>query len=149
MTAMPEMPKLPEDEKLVPDFMGTIDANNLQSLVFPLSKLQQFDENLPTVVPGYVGQISVVVWNLEPRQANDYHMHPSTEHLHIIIEGECEYTLGDQPPVITKVGDAIMVPAGIAHGIRNISDKRASYVAITSPGPYEKKRVERPAASRA
>ena len=74
---------------------------------------------------------------------NDYHMHPTTEHLHIIIEGECEYTLGDRPPVITRTGDAVMVPAGIAHGIRNVGDKRASYVAVTSPGPYEKVRVER------
>lgn len=143
MTGVPEMPKLPKDEKLVPDFMGAIDANDLGSLVFPLSRLQQFDEKLPTVVPGYVGQISIVVWNLEPGQANDYHMHPTTEHLHIVIEGECEYTLGDRPPVITRTGDAVMVPAGIAHGIRNVGDKRASYVAVTSPGPYEKVRVER------
>jgi len=149
LTDTPEIPKLPEGEKLVPDLMGSIDPNNLASLIFPLSRYQQFDEKLATVVPGYVGQIGMVVWNLEPGQENDYHVHPTTEHLHIVIEGECEYTLGDQPPVVTKAGDAIMVPAGIAHGIRNVSDKRMSYVAITSPGPYEKKRVERPAASQA
>ncbi len=146
MTIMPEMPKLPDDEKFVADFIGAIDADNLESLVFPLSKFQQFDEKLPTVVAGYVtGQIGVVVWNLEPGQENDYHVHPNTEHLHIVIEGECEYKLGDAPAVITRVGDAVMVPAGVAHGIRNIGDKRASYVAITSPGPYEKVRVERSA----
>jgi quercetin dioxygenase-like cupin family protein len=145
VTTTPEVPKLPDDEKLVTDLVGTIDPNNLSSLVFPLSRFQQFDEELPTVVLGYVaGQIGICVWNLESGQQNDYHMHPTTEHLHIFIEGECEYTLGDQPPVITRVGDAVMVPAGIAHGIRNISDKRASYVAVASPGPYEKHRVERP-----
>lgn len=145
MTTTPEVPKLPDDEKLVTDLVGTIDPKNLSSLVFPLSKFQQFDEKLPTVVLGYTaGQIGVCVWNLEPGQQNDYHVHPTTEHLHIFIEGECEYTLGDQPPVITRVGDAVMVPPGIPHGIRNISDKRASYVAVASPGPYEKHRVERP-----
>jgi quercetin dioxygenase-like cupin family protein len=144
LTALPDMPKLPDDEKLVPDLIGTINADNLSSLIFPLSKFQQFDDKLPTVVPGYVAQIGMVVWNLAPGQENDYHLHPTTEHLHIIVEGECEYTLGDLAPVITKTGDAIMVPAGIPHGIRNVSDKRASYVAITSPGPYEKIRVERP-----
>ena len=146
MTTTPEVPKLPDDEKLVTDLVGTIDPKSLSSLVFPLSRFQQFDEKLPTVVLSYTaGQIGVCVWNLEPGQQNDYHVHPTTEHLHIVIEGECEYQLGDQAPVITRVGDAIMVPAGIPHGIRNISDKRASYVAITSPGPYEKQRLERPA----
>ncbi len=145
MAALPDMPKLPDDEKLVPDFIGAIDANNLASLIFPLSKFQQFDDKLPTIVPSYVtGQINVVVWNLAPGQQNDYHLHPTTEHLHIVIEGECEYTLGDHEPVIAEVGDAVMVPAGIPHGIRNVSDKRASYVAITSPGPYEKIRAGRP-----
>jgi quercetin dioxygenase-like cupin family protein len=145
LTAPPDMPKLPDDEKVVFDFLGKINPENLPSMIFSLSELQQFDHEKPTVVLGYAaGQIGVVVWNLEPGQENDYHMHPTTEHLHIIIEGECEYTLGDEPPVITRAGDAIMVPAKVAHGIRNVSDKRASYVAVTSPGPYEKIRVERP-----
>jgi len=144
MTTMPEMPKLPDDENVVPDFIGAIDPKNASSLVFPLSKFQRFDEKMPTVVLGYVtGQIGVVMWNLEPGQENDFHVHPTTEHLHIVIEGECEYTVGDAPPVVIGVGDAVMVPAGVPHGIRNISDKRASYLAVTSPGPYEKIHVER------
>lgn len=146
MTAKPEIPDLPHDEKAVLDFIGSIDPKNLSSLHFPLSQFQQFDAEMPTVVIGYTtGQIGMVVWNLEPGQANDFHLHPSTEHLHIVIEGECEYSLGDEPPFTVKTGEAVMVPAGIAHGIRNTGDRRASYVAVTSPGPYEKVRVERPA----
>lgn len=146
MNTTPEMPKLPDDEKFVTDFMGTINADDLASLVFPLSRFQSFDDELPTVVPGYLGQISMVVWNLNPGQANDYHLHPSSEHLHIVMQGECEYALGDQPPVVVRAGDAVMVPAGVPHGIRNCGAEPASYVAITSPGPYEKVRVERPEA---
>lgn len=139
------MPELPEDEKAVPDLIGAINRDDFSSLVFSLSRYQQFDTELPTVVLGYVtGKLGVVVWNLEPGQENDYHLHPDLEHLHLFIEGECEYTLGDLPPVTTRVGDAVIVPAGVAHGIRNVSDKRASYVAVVSPGPYEKVRVERP-----
>ena len=65
-----------------------------------------------------------------PERASD---HRALAHLHRV------------PPVITHVGDAVMVPAGIAHGLRSVSDKRASYVVAASPGPYEKHRVERPA----
>jgi quercetin dioxygenase-like cupin family protein len=139
------MPKIPDDEKVVSEVASAIDPDNLPSLIFPLSNYQQFDDKMPTVVLAYLtGQIGMCVWNLEPGQQNDYHVHPSTEHMHIVIEGQCEYTLGDAEPVIIGVGDAVMVPAGVAHGIRNISDKRTSYVAVTSPGPYEKIRVERP-----
>ncbi len=144
MTTTPDIPELPDDEKVVSDLVGAIDSGNLASLIFPLSDYQQFDPQMPTVVLGYVnGQVGMCVWNLEPGQANDFHVHPNTEHMHIVIEGTCEYTLGDQPPVVIGVGDAVMVPAGIPHGIRNVSDKRMSYVAVTSPGPYEKIRVER------
>ena len=145
MTTRPEMPKIPDDERVVSELASAIDPDNLPSLIFPLSNYQQFDDKMPTVVLGYLtGQIGMCVWNLEPGQQNDYHVHPTTEHMHIVIEGQCEYTLGDAEPVIIGVGDAVMVPAGVAHGIRNISDKRTSYVAVTSPGPYEKIRVERP-----
>ena len=140
------MTELPEDERVVADLIGSIDPNDLSTLVFPLSRYQQFDDEFPTVVLTYVvGQLGVVVWNLEPGQANDYHMHPTTEHIHIFIEGECDYTLGDQAPVKVRAGDAVMVPAGVAHGILNTGTTRASYVAVTSPGEYEKIRVDRPA----
>lgn len=144
MTEEPDLSQLPDDENVIIDHMGDINPEDQSSLVFQLSKYQKFHETLPTVVLTYVsGQLGVVTWNLEPGQANDYHVHPTSEHLHIFLEGECEYNLGDQPPVITRAGDAVMVPAGVPHGIRNVSDRRASYVAIVSPGPYEKVRVER------
>jgi quercetin dioxygenase-like cupin family protein len=141
----PDISQLPDDENVVLDLMGDIDPNNLGSLAFPLSRYQQFHESMPTVVLTYVaGQLGVVTWNLEPGQENDYHMHPESEHLHVIIEGECEYSLADHPPMTVKAGEAVMVPKGVPHGIRNVSDRRASYIAIVTPGPYEKIRVERP-----
>jgi quercetin dioxygenase-like cupin family protein len=144
MTTMPDLPEA-ENEILVTDLARAIDPGDLSSLTFPLSRYQRFDADLPTAVLTYVaGQIGVVVWNLEPGQENDYHLHPTSEHLHVILEGECEYTLGDQAPHVVRQGEAVMVPAGVAHGIRNLTDRRASYVAIVSPGPYEKVRLDRP-----
>jgi quercetin dioxygenase-like cupin family protein len=144
---MTKMPDLPEtiNEILIQELAHKIDPADLSTLVFPLSRYQQFDSTLPTAVLTYVaGQIGVVVWNLEPGQENDYHLHPTSEHLHIVIEGQCEYTLGDQAPQTVRRGEAVMVPARVAHGIRNTTTQRASYVAIVSPGPYEKVRMQRP-----
>jgi len=133
-------------EKLVPEMAKDIDRNDLSTLVFDVSKYQVFSPESATVVFTYItGQLGIVVWNLEPGQENDYHLHPTTEHLHVVLEGECEYTLGDSPPVIVKPGQAVMVPEQIPHGIRNLGTTRASYMAITSPGDYEKVLVDRPA----
>jgi quercetin dioxygenase-like cupin family protein len=141
----PDLSDLPEDEKFVVDLLGSIDPDDLGSLKFSFSRYQQFDDELPTAVVAYIaGQIGVVVWNLSPGQENDFHVHPATEHLHVFLEGTCEYQLGEQPPFEVGRGDAVMVPAGIPHGVRNTGKGRASYAAITSPGPYEKVRVDRP-----
>jgi quercetin dioxygenase-like cupin family protein len=132
-------------EKIVADMAKDIDREKLETLVFDLEKYQVYSDDMATVAFAYIsGQLGVVFWNLEPGQENDYHLHPTTEHLHIVLEGECEYTLADRAPVKVKAGQAVMVPAQIAHGIRNKGDKRASYIAITTPGPYEKVLVDRP-----
>jgi quercetin dioxygenase-like cupin family protein len=132
-------------EKIVPELAKDIDRSDLSSLIFDLSKYQVFDADSASVVFTYItGQLGVVVWNLQPGQENDFHLHPTTEHLHIVLEGECEYTLGDLEPVVVRAGQAVMVPEQIPHGIRNKGTTRASYIAITSPGDYEKVLVERP-----
>jgi quercetin dioxygenase-like cupin family protein len=131
-------------ENLVADHATDVNSKDLDTLVFDLAKYQQFTADAATVVLTYVtGQLGVVVWNLEPGQENDYHVHPTTEHLHIVLEGECEYTLADRAPVTVKKGQAVMVPAQVPHGIRNQGTQRASYIAITTPGPYEKVLVDR------
>lgn len=68
------------------------------------------------------------------------------EHLHVIVAGEVEYTLGPFPPRAMRAGEAVLVPAGIPSGIRNVPDAPACYLAfadITS-GADEKVQLERP-----
>jgi quercetin dioxygenase-like cupin family protein len=134
-------------ERFVPDLVGRIDAENPESLIVDLSTYQVFDADSAVVTLLYTNIASdglgIVVWNLEPGQENDYHRHPDTEHIHVILAGEAEYTLADRPPVTARVGQAVMVPANIPHGIRNISTQRCSYLAITSPGRYQKVLADR------
>ncbi len=133
------------NEKIVADFAKDIDRTDVSTLVFDMSKYQVFSPESATVVFTYItGQLGIVVWNLEPGQENDYHLHPTTEHLHIVLQGECEYTLDGREPVVLTPGQAVMVPEQVAHGIRNVGSGRASYIAITSPGDYEKVLVDRP-----
>lgn len=132
-------------EHVVPSLAADIDRGRPESLVFELAKYQVFNDDEATVVFTYTsGQLGTVVWNLAPGQENDYHVHPSSEHVHIVFEGECEYTIGGLAPRIVGVGQAVMVPEGVPHGVRNVGASRASYIAVTSPGPYDKVLVARP-----
>jgi quercetin dioxygenase-like cupin family protein len=132
-------------EHAILEHMRQLGTEDLADLILDVSKYQVFTEDAATVVIAPRGQLGgIVVWNLEPGQENDYHMHPANEHLTFVVEGEMEFTLGDREPEIVRPGQLVVIPATMPHGIRNLSEKRASYVAVTSPGPYEKILVERP-----
>jgi quercetin dioxygenase-like cupin family protein len=134
-------------EQIRPELAGRIDKTDLTTLVFDPADYQLYSDESAVVAFAYIqGQLGIVVWNLEPGQWNDYHLHPTTEHLHLVLAGEVEYHLGDLPPIPVKAGQAVIVPEGVAHGIHNTGSTPASYMAVTSPGPYEKVLVERPGA---
>jgi quercetin dioxygenase-like cupin family protein len=133
-------------EKIVAEMAHDINRDDPASLVFDLAKYQVYSDDSATVAFAYIsGQLGVVFWNLQPGQENDYHMHPTTEHLHVVVTGEVEYTLGDLDPIRVRAGQAVMVPEKVPHGIRNVGSEPASYFAVTSPGDYQKVLVDRPA----
>lgn len=140
----------PGGEKFVPDLVSAMNPDDVKTLVFSMSTYQIFDEEAPTAVFAYGGDqngLGLLMWNLLPGQENDYHMHPASEHVQIVVQGAVEYTLADEEPVMLEAGDAVMVPPGVPHGIRNVSDAPASYFAVTtsrSGAGYEKVVVERP-----
>lgn len=129
-------------ERFVPDLVGRIQPGAPESLVVELSTYQLFDDEHAVVTLMYSniadGGLGIVMWNLEPGQENDYHRHPETEHLHVIVAGEAEYTIDGGRPITVKMGQAVMVPANVPHGIRNTGAERCSYLAVTSPGEYQK-----------
>lgn len=139
----------PTPERMIREHRKTLDGSDPSELVLDVSDYQIFSD-VATVVAAPCGTRvgSIVVWNLAPGQENDYHKHPDSEHLQYVMEGELEYTLGDAEPRTLRPGQIVIIPAGVPHGIRNVSDQRATYVAITSVGDYEKILVERPESNR-
>jgi quercetin dioxygenase-like cupin family protein len=134
-------------EQIRPELAGRIDPTDLRTLVFDPADYQLYSDESAVVAFAYIqGQLGIVVWNLEPGQWNDYHLHPTTEHLHVVLTGEVEYHLGDLEPIHLRAGQCVIVPATVPHGIHNVGQGPASYMAVTSPGPYEKVLVDRPGA---
>ena len=132
-------------EKMIMEFRKEVDGSNPAELVLNMFDYAIFTDDMATVVGAPKGpKNSMVVWNLLPGQENDYHVHPETEHIQFVLQGELEWTLGGAEPVKVCVGGVVIVPPGVAHGIRNVSQTKATYVSVNSPGAYQKILVERP-----
>lgn len=56
------------------------------------------------------------------------HSHPGEE-VAYVLEGTLEYKLEGRPPVILNVGDALFIPAGTNHAVKNTGSGKASELA--------------------
>jgi quercetin dioxygenase-like cupin family protein len=56
------------------------------------------------------------------------HTHPGEEIIYI-LEGSLEYEIEGQPPRTCNAGDALIVPAGAVHAVRNVGGGNAAELA--------------------
>lgn len=56
------------------------------------------------------------------------HTHPGEEVIYI-LEGSLEYEVDGQPPRTCQAGDALTIPAGVVHAVRNTSGGKAAELA--------------------
>ncbi len=56
------------------------------------------------------------------------HTHPGEEIIYI-LEGSLEYQIDGQPPKTFKAGDALTIPAGAIHAVRNVGSGNAAELA--------------------
>lgn len=70
-----------------------------------------------------VGELELAPGSIMPP-----HVHTNEEAM-VITEGELEASLGDQTHLV-RAGDAVLAPAGIPHGFRNLSSAPARVVFI-------------------
>jgi quercetin dioxygenase-like cupin family protein len=56
------------------------------------------------------------------------HTHPGEEIIYV-LEGSLEYEVDGQPPKTYTTGDALTVPAGVVHAVRNVGSGNAAELA--------------------
>jgi len=56
------------------------------------------------------------------------HTHPGEEIIYI-LEGSLEYQIDGQPPKTFRAGEALTVPAGVIHAVRNVGSGNAAELA--------------------
>jgi oxalate decarboxylase/phosphoglucose isomerase-like protein (cupin superfamily) len=85
---------------------------------------------------------SVMLYHLEPGASEGAHLHLaghpdscstiSEDELYLVVAGEVVMTVGDESATL-RTGDAVYVPEGVRHGVRNASDAPAELVLLFGP----------------
>ena len=74
------------------------------------------------------------VYCLEPGQAQKPHKHDDADKVYAVLEGTVEARVGEERATI-GVGQSVLAPAGIDHGLENKSGGRAAVLVFMAPRP--------------
>lgn len=74
------------------------------------------------------------VYCLEPGQLQKPHRHEDADKVYVALEGEVLVRVGEDTGVL-HVGDAVLAPAGLDHGVENQSGARAAVLVFMAPRP--------------
>ena len=75
-------------------------------------------------------------WTVPAGFSTGLHVHRVQEETFYVLEGECEWRVGDQL-VRAKPGTYLFIPPGVPHNIGNVSDKSARVLMTVSPPGHE------------
>ncbi|MBZ9849611.1 cupin domain-containing protein [Mesorhizobium sp. CA14] len=79
---------------------------------------------------------SMFDWTIPPEFATGRHVHRVQEETFYLLEGECEWHVGDRTIRATP-GTFLFIPPGMPHNITNISEKPARVLMTVSPPGHE------------
>ena len=75
-------------------------------------------------------------WTVPAGFSTGLHVHRVQEETFYVLEGDCEWQVGDQL-VHAKPGAYVFIPPGVPHNIGNASDKPARMIMTVSPPGHE------------
>jgi quercetin dioxygenase-like cupin family protein len=80
---------------------------------------------------------SMFDWTLPARFSTGLHVHRVQEETFYVLEGECDWQIGDQR-IRAVPGTYVFIPPGVPHNIANATDKPARVLMTVSPPGHEK-----------
>ncbi len=75
-----------------------------------------------------------ILVEIEPGARSEFYRHEGEE-IKLVLEGEVEYTVGDQVYQL-KEGDVLWHQSHIPHRIRNLGDVKAVYFTVDTPPTF-------------
>lgn len=79
---------------------------------------------------------SMFDWTIPPRFSTGLHVHRVQEETFYVLEGECEWQVGDER-IHAKPGTFLFLPPGVQHNIMNNTDAPARVLMTVSPPGHE------------
>jgi quercetin dioxygenase-like cupin family protein len=110
----PTTPVVRNFAAIKPEVVGRSRGASIQVLIGPAQGAPNFITRRFTLAPG--GRI--------PR-----HLHATIEHEQVMLSGSMVIGL-DQREVVVVAGDAVFIPAGVAHWYENRSDETAAFLCV-------------------
>ncbi|MEU5860334.1 MULTISPECIES: cupin domain-containing protein [unclassified Nonomuraea] len=89
----------------------------------------------PDAVPGASSTFGEVIIN--PNKGHERHLHPDSDEVLYVIEGEGRQTVGDDPEFPVRAGEAIYIPKGTLHSTFNTGWRPLRIIATYTPGGAE------------
>ncbi|MCL5960182.1 MAG: cupin domain-containing protein [Chloroflexi bacterium] len=110
--------------------MKLIDPTGQPSYCPPL----HFDLAARDVISRAVGasNVSVALTEIEPGGGADTDVHPDSEHIFFMLEGELTFYSGQEEVTLTR-GKGLFIAPGEPHSSRNNGRGKGAYLVITSP----------------
>ena len=76
------------------------------------------------------GRIQMINWStLLPGKSFRSHYHEAMDEVFIILNGKVEVSVGQEKQTLGK-GDAVVIPEGAVHIMKNLTDREVCYIAI-------------------
>jgi quercetin dioxygenase-like cupin family protein len=79
---------------------------------------------------------SMFEWTIPPHFSTGLHVHRVQEETFYVLEGECDWRVGEQQITATP-GTYVFIPPGVPHNIANATDQPARVLMTVSPPGHE------------
>jgi quercetin dioxygenase-like cupin family protein len=79
-------------------------------------------------------RVHLDLYALEPGQSQRVHTHDDQDKVYVVLEGRGRVTVGAESDTL-EPGEAVVAPAGTAHGVANDSGARLLLLVLVSPPP--------------
>ncbi|MCP4619406.1 MAG: cupin domain-containing protein [Bradyrhizobium sp.] len=80
---------------------------------------------------------SMFEWTIPAGFSTGLHVHRVQEETFYVLEGECDWQVGDER-IVAKPGTYLFLPPGVPHNIANSSGKAARVLMTVSPPGHER-----------
>jgi quercetin dioxygenase-like cupin family protein len=80
------------------------------------------------------------IYCLEKEQGQKPHTHSDADKIYFVLEGKGLFQIGEEKQTL-GVGNTVLAPAGLLHGVENLSEEKLVLLVFMSPNPNIKNKT--------